>query len=264
MSVERFSDSSDFHHDATLVPMGSPGTSRSETAITQSAAPCLASREGPRASRGETSAVKLHGYGVVPMMKRFVYHAARRLLRLRIANVLVLDLTSMCGASPNTSTFEFRFITANEIRAAASDPANDLDADIAGRLESGRNFCFGAFDRGRLANYSWYALGQVEPEHSFGAGLVLPGDAVYLYKAFTLPAYRGHRLHQATVHRALPVFVRLGIRRLIAIVEYGEWASLRSHDRMGCRRAGRFYLLGQRLISWRCELSESLGPSVAT
>ena len=48
----------------------------------------------------------------------------------------------------------------------------------------------------------------------------------------------------------------MGIRRLIAIVEYGNWASLRSHERMGCHRAGRFCLIGRRPIFWRYDVDQ--------
>ena len=46
-------------------------------------------------------------------------------------------------------------------------------------------------------------LGHVEPEHSLGAGLTLPEDAIYMHRAFTLPSYRGNRLHEATIHHAV-------------------------------------------------------------
>ena len=83
------------------------------------------------------------------------------------------------------------------MRAAADEPIYELEAAMAARLQSGRDTCFAAFHRGRLVNYAWYAVECIEPEHRFSAGLKLPGDTVYLYKAFTLPEYRGRRLHGA-------------------------------------------------------------------
>ncbi len=196
-----------------------------------------------------------NGLGVVSTLKQLAYRAARRLGKLEIAEIFSLDLRPLKKQPPAPSSFDFRFLAADQIRAAAADPANDIHAEMAERLNRGRNFCFGAFDAGRLVNYSWYAFGTIEREHSFGAGLTLPDDTVYMHKAFTLPAYRGRRLHQATVHRAGQIFARIGVRRLVAIIEYGNRASVRSHWRLGCRRVGRFWLVGQRLISWRCERS---------
>src|SRR5271165_6273959 len=94
---------------------------------------------------------------------------------------------------------------------------------MAERLNSGRDLCFGAFHGERLVNYSWYALESIEPEHGFGAGLALPLDAVYLYKAYTVPAYRGKQIHGAVLQRAAQFFRECGITQLVAIVEFANW-----------------------------------------
>ena len=144
------------------------------------------------------------------------------------------------------------------MRAAAADPRHELDASIAARLLSGRDFCFAAFHGDRLANYSWFALDAIEPEHSFGAGLTLPPDTVYLYKAYTVPDYRGRQIHGAALSRAAEHFRQRGAARMIAIVDYANWASLRSHAKLGFRRAGRLFWIGRRSIGWGC--SELLRP----
>lgn len=196
-------------------------------------------------------------------LKRLVYRAALRLFKVRIGGIHALEFASRGITSAAAPSGDFRFLTADEICAAARDPANDLDAGLATRLASGRDFCFGALDHGRLANYSWYSLGAVDPEHSLGAGFVLPADAIYMYKAFTRPEYRGRRLHEASIHRAAAHFAQQGIRRLIAIIEYGEWASLKSHTRMGCRRIGWFAMIGRQVVLWRCEPRQGVRPGCA-
>ncbi len=253
MAFDLYSGSTDFGHDNAVVPIVLPGVPGETSAIARDAHPSLDSSQGRYATGLEKSPRERQGDGFARTVKRLAYRAARQLLRLQMADILALDLGPMRERRPEKSSLKFRFLTAEEIRAAAGDAANDLDANMAGRLDFGRNFCFAALDRGRLANYSWYALGHIEPEHSSDAGLTLPEDTVFMYKAFTLPAYRGQRLHQATIHRAVQIFARMGIRRLVALVEYGNWASLRSHLGMGCRRAGRFCLIGRRPILWRCD-----------
>ena len=116
---------------------------------------------------------------------------------------------------------------------------------MASRLERGRNYCHAIVDGSRLANYSWYALESIEPEHSLGIGLSFPPDTVYLYKARTHPDYRGQRIHHVAIASAVPFFCRKGISQLIAVIEYANWASLRSHARVGCRRVGRIFRLGR-------------------
>jgi GNAT superfamily N-acetyltransferase len=183
----------------------------------------------------------------------WAYRIARRVFKVAVADVFVLDLAQFAVKRPEQSDYEFRFLTVEEVLQAAADPATELDRSIAARLESCDNFCFGAFDHGRLVNYSWFALRQIEPEHSFGAGLIVPSDSIYLHTAFTLPDYRGRRLHQAAIHRAAAYFAGIGLHRLFAIIEIGNNPSLRSHRRLGCQKVGRFSLLAGRPLSWSCD-----------
>jgi hypothetical protein len=163
-----------------------------------------------------------------------------------------MDLATICPAKSPLPDLEYRFLTADDIRAAVADPANDLDITMADRLQSGRDFCFAAFFGNRLANYSWYALEAIGPEDSFGAGLILPRDTVYMYKAYTVPAYRGQQIHGAVLLKAAQYFQQLGITQLIAIVEFANGPSLRSHLRLGCRPAGRLLRIGRKSWGWRC------------
>ncbi|MHB1033403.1 MAG: GNAT family N-acetyltransferase [Pirellulales bacterium] len=225
------------------------------TTTARADATCPASIERQYVTVREVASTYRGRYGAVCAVKRFAYRVARRLFKLEIADLLSLDFRPLHQRPLESSSLEFRFLSVDDIRTAAGDSANDLDVAMAGRLEFEWNFCFAAFNRGRLVNYSWYALHHVEPEHSFGASLTLPDDTIYMHKAFTLPAYRGRRLHQATVHRATQIFARMGIRRLVALIEYANWASVRSHERLGCQRIGRFWRLGHKLIARRYDSS---------
>ena len=109
------------------------------------------------------------------------------------------------------------------------------------------------FTGAHLVNYAWYALESIEAEHSFGAGLKLPPDTVYMYKAYTVPEYRGRQIHGAALSRAAERLRQRGIGRMIAIVEFGNRASLRSHQKLGFRGVGRLLRVGWRSIGWGCE-----------
>lgn len=211
--------------------------------VSSKSTPAAAARHGPRLA-----------------MKRFAYRVARRALKLQVAEVMSLDLAELHRRPLEPSPFHFRFLTPDDVRKAVGDPMNDLDAAMADELQPMSNFCFAAFDHCRLACYSWYALGQVRPEHCLGARLKLPDDTVYMYKAFTTPEYRGQRLHEATLHRATLALAARGIRRLVAIVEYAEWASRKSHQRMGCRPIGRLWWLGHfgpAVVARPCKIRRS-------
>jgi GNAT superfamily N-acetyltransferase len=182
----------------------------------------------------------------------WAYRVARRFVTVQVAHVLRLDLATVQLPDEPMLELDYRFIGSSDVRNAAIDPCHDLDASLAARLASGRDLCFAAFHGERLANYSWFAVESVEPEHSFGADLHLPPDTVYLYKAYTVPSYRGQRIHGAALYRAAEFFRRCGHAQMIGIVEFANWASLRSHARLGFRPVGRLLTIGGKSIGWGC------------
>jgi len=200
-------------------------------------------------------------FGVSSAVIDLAYRTARRVGHLQVVNLVSLNLADLSPAPPLSCGLESRWLTADEVRAYAADPTNDLDASMASRLENARNYCHAIVDGSRLANYSWYALESIEPEHSLGIGLVFPLDTVYLYKAYTHPDYRGQRIHHAAIASAAPFFARQGISQLIAVIECANWASLRSHARLGCGRVGQVFRLGRPPLQFQHypRLAEKLG-----
>ena len=75
--------------------------------------------------------------------------------------------------------------------------------------------------------------------------LVLHFDPAYtyMYKGYTVPAYRGARLHAVGMCQALRAFTTEGKAGLISYVQSNNFASLRSVARMGYRTFGRVYVL---------------------
>jgi CelD/BcsL family acetyltransferase involved in cellulose biosynthesis/ribosomal protein S18 acetylase RimI-like enzyme len=185
-------------------------------------------------------------FGVRAGASGLAYRLIRRSCRLTIAHVLRLDVTELAPQLRLPPDFECRWLTADEVRAFASDAANDLEDSLADRVNDGRNFCFGVLCNRRLVNYCWYSLGAISKEHSFGAGLALPTDTLFLYKAFTDPDFRGRHFHPSAVSRVVHEFAKRGISRVVALVENDNWPSLHSHAKLGFRRVGRMLVGGRR------------------
>ena len=200
-------------------------------------------------------------FGVCCAAKGITYRLARRLGGVQVGHVLVQDITELRATPTSAAGLDYRWLTADEVRDYAADRANDLDAAMASSLKEQDNYCFAALDGPVLANYSWYALGSIQREHSLGAGLSFPNDTVYFYKAYTRPEYRGRGLHPTALRIAASFFAQHSISRLVAIVEYANWASLRSHAKLGFRSAGRFVKVGgnQPRFERYPQLAESLG-----
>jgi RimJ/RimL family protein N-acetyltransferase len=100
--------------------------------------------------------------------------------------------------------------------------------------------CFSLFDGARMVSFGWYAR---QPT-LISSGLLLHFDPawVYMYRGYTLPAYRGQRLHGTGMALALREHARRGARGLITYVRSTNFASLRSVERMGYRGFGELYL----------------------
>lgn len=142
------------------------------------------------------------------------------------------------------------FLAPSEVWRHAQDSGNDLPESFVRRALAAGDQCFAIFHGDTLANYSWYT----KATNQFSATLLLDFDQrwVYQYRAFTLPAYRGRRLHAIGMTNALAACLERGDRGLLICVDASNKASLTSCLRMGYRVFGTIYsvaparLLGQR------------------
>jgi GNAT superfamily N-acetyltransferase len=185
-------------------------------------------------------------FGLQKAVAGFLYRGAQRLVKLRVNELMSRPLAGVdaLDAPPGIEGLEYRALTPAEVRAFAVDRSNDLDVAMADRLEAGCDWCFAALAGDRLVNYSWYALGSIESLHCHVA-LSFPADTVYLYKAFTHPDFRGAGVHRATFVRASRRLVTLGLQRVVLIIDYANWHSLRSHQRLGFRTLGLIITAGR-------------------
>jgi hypothetical protein len=168
-----------------------------------------------------------------------------RLINLTVSEFVTLEVGDVKLSGPPPQGFDFRFLTAGEVTAFAVDPANELNTSHAARAAAGHDLCFAAVSAGRLAAYGWYALGCIEAQHCDGVPMSFPGDAVYMYKGFTHPDFRGQRLHGYIMGLALQVLhAERNVQRLVSTVSWTNAASLKSCERLGYRRQGRMIALG--------------------
>ncbi len=175
------------------------------------------------------------------------YRLAKRLVNARAVRVLwlggeTLDASGVVGAAGGD--FTFRFLTAEEVGRWATDPANDLDAAMAARVGSGKDFCFAALAAGRLAGYAWFALGRIEPEHSADAGISFPADMAYLYKGYVHADFRGRRLYGTLIQHARNTLADRGAGQLLCLVEWTNQPALRSCLGSGWDDLGRLVTFG--------------------
>ena len=183
-------------------------------------------------------------FGTPAVLLRLLDRVAGRVLGLRIIKVVWLDRERLSAELAPPPGFVGRFLSPDEVRRFAANPVYELMPELAQRIESRRDFCFGAMTGDRLACYVWYALGSIEPEHALGVAMSYPAHVAYTYKGFTHPDYRGRRLYPFTVAAAMSQLAPLGVTRLVAVVEWTNWASWRSMRRMGFECLGHIVRFG--------------------
>jgi hypothetical protein len=177
-------------------------------------------------------------FGLPAALASTADRAASKIIGLCVSHVLCFDLDQMPHRVSPDDNRKYRFLTGAEIRRFAQDPSNELDTTFADRADAGHDVCFGVLDHDRLAGYGWCALGSIEPEHTGGIALSFPIHVGYMYKGFTHPEFRGMGLNNVRLALSAPALARIGIRHLVCLVDWTNWASLRSCRRSGCRDLG--------------------------
>ncbi|HMH17908.1 MAG TPA: hypothetical protein VK572_07135 [Burkholderiales bacterium] len=137
--------------------------------------------------------------------------------------------------------FEARFVGEDELAKFARDGNHDFSIEFLREARARGDRCYALFDREVLASYSWYSSLPTPIDGHF----VLHFDRSYahMYKDYTLPAYRGKRLHAVGMCRALRAFTAEGKKGLISYVFSNKLASLRSVVHLGYRIFGEVYVL---------------------
>ena len=137
--------------------------------------------------------------------------------------------------------FEARFVGEEELWKYARERAHEITAEFLGSALARGDRCYALFDGETLAAYGWYSdLRTPLDEHfvlHFGSGWT------YMYKGYTMAAYRGKRLHAVGMCGALRALTDEGRKGLISCVASNNFASLHSVTRMGYRIFGDVYLL---------------------
>ena len=168
--------------------------------------------------------------------------ALNRLTHVPVLNVWALRCASFqLSRGQADSQLKDVLLDESDVMRYADDPRNDLTGPFVRAALAKGDRCYAVLDGDTLASYGWCAS---SPTIVF-PGLVVsfPLDWVYLYKAFTLPAYRGRHLHGRITAMRLADATTRQASGGIACVEVNNFASARSCRRLGARRVGTFVAL---------------------
>lgn len=172
--------------------------------------------------------------GTGAMMRWIAYRSAQRLVDVRVGHVLWLEVGNINPSLRPEPAYTFQFLSAEEVRALSPEAEGALPPALADRIVADNDFCFAALAGPRLAAFGWFALGNIEPEHNAGTALSYPPDVAYMYNGYTVPDFRGQRLHGLVKALGLRALADRGVTRLLSTVDWTNGASLRSNLRLGC------------------------------
>jgi len=138
--------------------------------------------------------------------------------------------------------FDGRFLKEGELWIYAQNPEHQISPEFLATALARGDRCYALVDKrnGALATYGWYTNLRTPLDEHFL--LHFERAWTYMYKGYTMPKYRGKRLHAVGMCRALRAVRREGRRGLISCVSSSNLASLQSVTRMGYQIFGDVYL----------------------
>lgn len=150
--------------------------------------------------------------------------------------VLARALDEETAQPPAQLPLEIGLLDESELDEYLALRPDAIGVDILKRLQSG-HMCFVARHEGRIVSVCWSAT-QLAWSDFLGCEIdLMPGD-VYLFDAFTQPAYRGRDIAPALCGHQLRYFGNAHFRRAIRCTSPENEPALRAHRKSGFRPVG--------------------------
>ena len=133
-------------------------------------------------------------------------------------------------------SLSFRLANEAELLRCCEDPSLDLPADWARAALARGDQCIGAFDGDVLAGYVWTSLDRAPDVE--GVWVQVPPMAVYRYKCFVRPAYRGRNVAPRLYHCRNADELARGRSASMGFIHSHNRASIAAARKSGSRPVG--------------------------
>lgn len=206
---------------------------------------------GMRFPRLTEAAAYAHHVGWSRALRRAAYVGLNQVLALSVFECHVLRPEHVPrDRGPTRTGGEGRFLAAAGIAKLAGPLGEELVRDFQAAAARGDEV-YALFEGGRLANIACYAAGAAPLMHDLEVRVDPP--SIYTHRNFTLPPFRGRRLHAAGLLGAASELFARGVPQIIALCEWSNYPAMISLRRTGCQRdglvwrvgVGRFHHVGQ-------------------
>jgi hypothetical protein len=180
--------------------------------------------------------------GVAKTLADVALRAANHVAVVKIVKAIDIDTVDRAFLDCD-GKYHGSFLTEETLRKFSVDPKNELPSAFLDDALAKGDECYGFVAGDELAAYGWYSTKPTDYDLP-GIRLHFGERDVYMYKGFTAHAHRGQRLHAVGMTRALEAYRRRGYTRLVSMVEWNNFASLKSCYRMGYRDFGNIAIAG--------------------
>lgn len=187
--------------------------------------------------------------------------AVRVLLGREVYECLTVDWRADQGAAASVPApgVQIRAVERSELARLSAAGLSGISQKFLRGIDRTPDACFGAFAGEALVSYVFFAPASpiaIDARLQFA----FPADWIYVYKAFTQPAWRGKRLlHQVLTH----AMTRMGPHRFVTLVVAGNQASRKAFERCGFRPTQRFPVWRVLSRPWPLTVPDPLGFSVS-
>jgi len=192
----------------------------------------------------------IKSFGVGRTLADVSMRALNRVVMLRIMRGIVIERGAAPGQPVDDPRYQFGRIDEDTLLTHARKGGYELSESFLRDAFARGDECYGFLNDGEIAAYTWYTS-LPTPIELPGLTLLFKDRYVNIYKGFTHPAHRGHRLHSVGMAQALPIHVARGRQGQISYVELTHFAQRHSAMKAGfhyfgtlviTRLFGRYFL----------------------
>ncbi len=183
-------------------------------------------------------------FGIKGAIYKSIDVVLHKVLRSYIHTVVWLDLEPVAKMACLDPRFTFRFLTADEVATFAKDQSYFIDPSLVDGVREGREVCFAALEGDRLGCLRLLHVGICSARTSGWCRHVVSGRRGVYVVRFHASRLPGARLHGYIMGLALQELAKRGITKLVSIVAWTNWASLKSCWRLGYINLGNMLTIG--------------------
>jgi hypothetical protein len=182
-------------------------------------------------------------FGLQATVQDIAYRAANKITSTLILRGMKITMDTLDPSYlEDKEGYDWGFVDREKLLFALTLGADkEMDARFIERALDKGDRCYGALDGDKLVSFGWYSTRPTAVSDELL--LHFDTDYAYMYKGYTLPEYRGKRLHGIGMARALRAYTEEGQKGLVSYVESTNFASLKSCYRMGYQDFGQIFCI---------------------